>query len=164
MVGWWTRLLTIWVHLERKSAPFSLRSALCSQILPLSRLSSYPLVNTSLKIWNQIGKHFGLKGPSVLTSVYRNDNFLPSGIDPEFHLWSKNGLKSIGDLYSNNIFSSFTQLVTKYSLPNHHLFHFFQIWDYVKKMISSIPKPPSGNPGREPSDYGCHSQRMHFGA
>lgn len=105
-----------WVHLEKTLSPFSLRSALFSQLpLPLSRFARCPVVLISLKIWNQFRKQFGLSGGSVLTSVYQNCSFEPSTNDPAFRIWHNNGIKSVKNLYKDNIFSSFEQLSTTYN-------------------------------------------------
>uniref|UniRef100_A0A3P9JW43 Reverse transcriptase domain-containing protein n=1 Tax=Oryzias latipes TaxID=8090 RepID=A0A3P9JW43_ORYLA len=133
--------ISSWTQLEGKSSEFCLRSILCAQ-LPLPSVHTCPVVSTSLKIWSQFRKHFGLINSTVLTSVYKNCRFDPSKTDLSFKLWHRNGIKSISDLYTNNVFSSFEQLSKKYALPNQHLFRFFQIRDYVKKLFPHFPNRP----------------------
>lgn len=135
--------LPVWVHLENKVFPFLLRSVLCAQLpLPVSSMASCPIVAVSLKIWCQFRKAFGLLGPFTLTSIYRNCAFEPSRTDSAFRVWHNNGIKSVNDLYTDKTFSSFTQLLTEYNLPQHHLFRFFQVRDYVKKLFPHFPNRP----------------------
>lgn len=130
----------IWVHLEKMSSPFSFRSILCSQ-LPLPRLHGCPVASISLKVWSQLRKQLGLVGPSALTSVFRNCAFGPS-LDTGFKIWYNMGIKSVIDLYTDGVFSSFTQLSDKYHLPSHNFFRFFQARDYVKKVFPHFPNRP----------------------
>ncbi|XP_058262277.1 uncharacterized protein LOC131363589 [Hemibagrus wyckioides] len=121
-------------------------SVLCSQLpLPVSHLSTCPVVSVSLKIWSQIRKNFGLSGPSILVSVKRNCSLQPSKSDPAFKIWQANDISKISDLYTEGIFSSSPQLSSKYNLPSHHLFRFFQIRDYVKKQFPHFPNRPPEN-------------------
>lgn len=135
--------LPAWVQLENKSSRFSLCSVICAQLpLPVSGVTNSPIVATSLKIWSQVRKVLGLPGPSILTSIYKNCTFEPSTTDSAFQVWHNKGLKSIKDLFIDNTFSSFTHLLTTYDLPRHHLFRFFQVRDYVKKLFPYFPNRP----------------------
>lgn len=129
--------LPVWVHLENKASPFSLRSVLCVQLpLPVSSMANCPIVAVSLKIWCQFRKAFGLPAPSTLTPIHRNCAFEPSRSDSAFWIWHNKGIKSVNDLYTDKVYSSFAQLLTKYNFPRHHLFRSrFQVCDYVKKLF-----------------------------
>ena len=129
--------LPVWVHLESKASPYSLRSVLCAQLpLPVSGMANCPIVAISLKIWCQFRKAFGL------LTMHRNCAFEPSRSDSAFWNWHNKGIKSVNDLYTDQVFSSFTQLLTKYNLPPHNLFCVFQVCDYVKKLFPHFPNRP----------------------
>ena len=135
--------LPVWVHLESRASPFSLRSVLCAQLpLPVLGMSNCPIIAFSLKIWCQFRRAFGLPASSTLTPIHRNCTFEPSRSDSAFWIWHNKGIKSVNDLYMNQVFSSLTQLLTKYNLPQHHLFRFFQVRDYVKKLFPHFPNRP----------------------
>lgn len=49
---------------------------------------------------------------------------------------------TIDDLFIDGTFSSFADLVSKFKLPNTHLFRFFQIRHYVKSCFPHFPNRP----------------------
>ena len=108
----------------------------------MTSLRANPIVSASLKIWNQLRKNFGLQGPSTLSPLLKNHAFKPSNIDPTFKIWHSKGIISIKDLYTDGIFSSYTELSSKFNLPASHLFRFFQIRDFVKKNFPHFPNRP----------------------
>lgn len=118
-------------------------SILCSQLpLSFSLVRDNPIAKGTLVIWSQFRKHFGLHGPSPLTPLFKNCNFMPSVTDSAFNVWCSKGIKNVKDLYSNNVFSSFAELSYKYQLPNSHIFCFFQARDFVKKQFPHSPNQP----------------------
>ena len=132
-----------WAKMEANSSNLSLWSVVCSQLpLPVKRLSKNPIVVNTLKIWAQFRKQFGLLGPSKLAPVYKNHCFLPSCTDPVFRIWSDKGLRSINDLYTDNVFSSFADLSNKFGLPNSHMFRFFQIRHFIQNQNPQFPNRP----------------------
>lgn len=132
-----------WVHSEITSTKGTLYSAICFQLpLAISRISSNLVVNSTIKIWVQFRKHFGLHRASIHTSILNNHLFSPSCSDPAFHIWAVNGLVELNDLYEDGVFASFSILSTKYSLPSSHLFRFFQVRDFVKKLFPHFPNRP----------------------
>lgn len=76
------------------------------------------IVETSLRIWNQFKRHFGLQTFSTSAPLFANHAFPPSPSDGVFSVWSSLGIKQIRDLYVNHIFVSFQQLFDMFSLPN----------------------------------------------
>ena len=54
------------------------------------------------------------------------------------------GLKCFKDLFSGGVFSSFTQLVEKFTIPNSHHFRFLQIRSFTRSITPLFPNmPPS---------------------
>ena len=132
-----------WAKMEAHSSNLSLWSVVCSQLpLPGKQVSKNPIVVNTFKIWAQFRKQFGLLGPSKLAPVFKNHCFLPSCTDPVFRIWSDKGLRSINDLYTDNVFSSFADLSIKFSLPNSHMFRFFQIRHFVQNQNPQFPNRP----------------------
>lgn len=115
-----------WVHSEILSSKTSLLSIICSQ-LPAATIknTSNPVVSDTIRIWLQFHKHFGLHRASTCAPILFNHQFPPSCSDAAFRIWSTNGLSTLGDLYIDGVFPSFSSLSAKYGLPNNHLFHFY---------------------------------------
>lgn len=110
------------MQLEFSSCQHHLGSVVCAA-LPLlgNNLSSYIIVNQSIRIWAQFRRHFGLQGP-ILSPIKSNHVFIPSCADPAFTLWFNKGIRSIHNLYIEDIFASFSQLSRTYDLPKNNFF------------------------------------------
>lgn len=52
-------------------------------------------------------------------------------------------LATIGDLYLDRTFATFTQLKIKYSLPDSHFFRYLQVRDFIRKNIPNFHSLPS---------------------
>lgn len=112
-----------WAHIEIASLKSSLYSVIFSQLhLAITKISTNPVVTSTIKIWVQFRKHFGLHRASIYTSILNSHLFTPSCSDPAFRIWSINGLVTLNDLYVDGVFTSFSFLSTKYNLPSSHLF------------------------------------------
>ena len=133
-----------WCQMEAKSCrSTSLPALVCSSLpLPFSHYTSNPIVLSSLKIWSQFRTHFKFKTPSTLAPLTNNHMFAPSVIDCAFRIWSRNGIKTVRDLYDSNIFSSFQRLKDKYALSGNDLFRYFQVRHFVQTQFSSYPHAP----------------------
>lgn len=131
-----------WVQLELASCPTL--SSLVFSSLPLlgCNLSSNVIVNNSLRIWAQFRRHFGFQAASSLSPITSNHMFTPSCTDTTFNLWFNKGIKTINNLYKDNIFISFAQLAETYDLPKTHFFRYLQIRSFVKKTFTSFPEKP----------------------
>uniref|UniRef100_A0A8C4T7W4 Reverse transcriptase domain-containing protein n=1 Tax=Erpetoichthys calabaricus TaxID=27687 RepID=A0A8C4T7W4_ERPCA len=109
-----------WSAIEVKSCSTSLYSLLCSPINEsYHKYTNNPIVLYSLRIWNQIRKHFKM------------ENLL--SVAPLF------GIKMLRDLYIDNIFTSFEQLRSKFNLPATHFFYYLQIRNFVKQKLPDFP-------------------------
>ena len=104
---------------------------------------SNPVVSNSLKIWNQIRRHFKWQECSILTPLTANHSFLPSQIDPIFQTWFKKGIRSFQNLFINKCFPTFQQLQQIFDLPSSHFFKYLQARSFVQKNFSSFPNEPS---------------------
>ena len=133
-----------WAHIEMSSSRISLWSVVCSQLpLSIKQVSQNPIVSSTLRIWNQFRKQFGLHLPSGRAPILRNHLFLPSCSDPVFRDWAEKGLLTINNLYDGGVFSSFADLSLRFGLPHSHLFRFFQIRHFVQNQFPQFPgRPP----------------------
>ena len=115
-----------WLLMEVNSVkPVSLSALVYSPIQ--SSTSPYTknrIVKTSLRIWVQFRRYFGLQSFSAYAPLAANHAFPPSLVDGAFVRWSILGIKNFKDLYIDNVFASFQQLTDKFSLPKEHFFSF----------------------------------------
>ena len=67
-----------WVHTETSSVKSTLYSVVCSQLpLVVNKVSDNPVVTSSLKIWVQFRKHYGLHRGSTYMPILNNYFFPP---------------------------------------------------------------------------------------
>ena len=135
-----------WLQLENVSCgPTSLYALLCSKlplVQPISKYSSNPIVMNSVKIWTQFRRSFSLNDFSISAPIVRNHNFKPSIIDGAYSIWSRKGIVSFRDLFSEDVFMSFEQLRLKFDIPHSHHFRFLQIRNFVTSAITNFPSQP----------------------
>lgn len=135
--------LPVWVQMEKLSSRYSLSSILSSSLsLSPALVGDNPIARETIAIWRQLRKHFGLSGPSILTPLLKNCNFIPSVTDLAFRTWHNKGLRQVKDLFHDDVFSSFADLSSKYDLPNSHFFRYLQARDFVKKQFPHFPNRP----------------------
>ena len=136
-----------WLVLESSScAPTSLPALLCSKLpsqKPTSFYSNNPIVIQSVKIWNQFRRSFTLNNFCLYAPIVKNHMFIPSISDGAFDIWRRGGISSLHDLYVDNVFASFEQLVSKYAIPRSHFFRYLQLRDFVKSQFAGFPLSPS---------------------
>lgn len=105
---------------EISTGHVSMISLLCAR-LPLlrsiSRFNLNPVVIHSLKIW-----HFSLTELSLVAPPQGHCMFTPQISDEAFCMWSKLGIMSMYNLFCDNVFRSFEQLVQKSSIPRTHFY------------------------------------------
>lgn len=78
--------------------------------------------------------------------MFRNHFFPPSMQDGSFKSLSHKGIKCFKDLFVNNVFASFDQLVFSFGLTKSDFFRFLQARHYVKSLVPEFPTMPSENP------------------
>ena len=69
--------------------------------------------------------------------------FTPSCIDAAFAAWSSKGIRTIQNLFIEDVFASFLQLAQTYALPKTHFFRYLQIRSFVQKSFGSFPDKPT---------------------
>uniref|UniRef100_A0A8C4S006 Reverse transcriptase domain-containing protein n=1 Tax=Erpetoichthys calabaricus TaxID=27687 RepID=A0A8C4S006_ERPCA len=139
----WTQInehTQAWSTIEIKSCSTSLYSLLCSPInASYHKYTNNPIVLYSLRIWNQIRKHFKMENLLSVAPLQENHLFQPLQTYPVFNTWKSFGIKMLRDLYIDNIFASFEQLRSKFNLPATHFFHYLQIRNFVKQKLPDFP-------------------------
>jgi len=137
-----------WVDMEINAyKQISLPALLASKLQSTSCIPvDCPVVKHSLRIWIQFRKSFGFRDPSLLSPVYRNHFFPPSLQDGSFKSFSQKGIKCFKDLFLDNVFASFEQLVSRFGLTRSDFFRVLQVRHYVKSLIPDFPAIPSENP------------------
>lgn len=129
--------------MEAKSCSTSLLALLTAELpLQSSQFTCNPIVISTFKIWSQFRYTFGLQGLSNHSPIHNNHLFLPPSTDTAFSLWQSSGLVRLRDLYTNNVFASFSELSKKFHLPKSHLFRYFQVRNFVKLNSTAFPNTP----------------------
>lgn len=95
---------------------------------------------------NQFKRHFGLQTFSTSAPLVANHALPPSISDGAFSTLSNLGIKRFKDLYVDNIFASFQQLLELFSLPKHHFFRHLQIRSFVHNKYAQFPNLPDDTP------------------
>lgn len=66
-----------------------------------------------------------------------------------FLAWHDLGIQTLKDLYVDNVFASFEQLVEEFSVPKKYFFRYLQVRNFAKGLNAHFPfSPPS-----TPSDF-----------
>lgn len=140
------RAIKFWLHFEGSSSPptwivmefMSVKPASLSALVhapvshPISPYSKSIIVKSTVRIWRQFRRYFGLQAPSRVAPLAPNLLFDPSLLDEAFSSWQAQGIKTIKDLYNDDIFSSFQQLSERLALPKNNFFRYLQIRSFVR--------------------------------
>lgn len=152
------RPLWIWLHSnnnevrwvsteqhEMKTTPITIIPFLGTR-KNLSLITKNPVLLDTFGAWQESLTLLGLS--TLLFANLLDANDIPSPIaDRILKTWIKKGIKTIGDLYVNGIFSSFLQLSELFSLPNHNLFKYLQIRHWVgSQSLGSFTNIPEKSP------------------
>lgn len=121
-----------------------------------SHYKDNPIVFSPLKILFQFRHHFKFTSASTMTPIHNNHLFLPTFSDSVFFFWEKKCLICFGDLFINNMFASFSELLSSFNLPSSHLFRYFQIWHCASSMFSGFPSLPTKSPWEEAFKLNLH--------
>lgn len=101
-----------WVNMESGfSSPADLRSLICAPLPIDLKCAGNPVIKGTLKIWAQCRSHFGMRQAFSCMPLTNNPMFVPSLLDSTFQQWSRKGLDTVSDLFKNNVFMSFAQIV-----------------------------------------------------
>ena len=80
---------------------------------------------------------------SVGAPLSANHNFPPSLLDDTFAMWARLGIKTIKDMYVDDIFASFQQLADKFSLPKGQFFRYPQARNWACTTFPEFPALPN---------------------
>ncbi|CAG5871568.1 unnamed protein product [Menidia menidia] len=110
----------------------------------LSTMTSNPLILTTYNAWLQLHTLLNIK-IQLSGNTPRKDN--PSIPQPIAHgilqTWVRKGIRSVGNLYINNVFASFDQLSEFYDLHRHNYFKYLQIRHWIKSQtVEVFPNKP----------------------
>lgn len=105
-------------------------------------------------------RHFKFVATSVMGPVHNNHLFPPSLLDSTFSVWHDKGIKHFSNLYINDVFTSFSPLLSTYDLPATHLFRYFQIRHFVSKCFPNFPASPPRQPWEELLTFIPHHRAM----
>lgn len=75
--------------------------------------------------------------------IASNFAFSPSMMDNTFSQWATYGLSMFKDLYIDDVFASFQQLVDKFSLPRNNFFRYLQARSFIRNMYPQFPRLPT---------------------
>ena len=103
------------------------------------------IVASSIKIWTQFRRYFGLQTLSIGAPLAANPIFPPSLLDSTFSIWARLGIKTLRDLYVDSIFASFQQLIDKFLLPKGHFFRYLQVRNFVRSSFPQFPALPGSS-------------------
>lgn len=68
--------------------------------------------------------------------------FPPSVSDGTFGVWFRSGIHSLQDLYVDNNFASFEQLVNRFNIPRSHFFRYLQLRNFIASHSNCFPLYP----------------------
>ena len=83
---------------------------------------------------------------SIHAPICQNHTFKPGQLDAVFAVWRERGIRTFLDLYIDGQFASFSQLKTKFNLPNSHLFRYLQARHYVQEECQDFKSPTITHP------------------
>lgn len=129
-----SRFIYEWVHCYLKGredplqswgcAPYRLLGELTSKKKSLPKLRDNPIMQSSIKIWDDMNAFVGRRGAfSYLTPLMGNRSFIPGVEGVVFLSWHEKGVRVVGDLFDdNNVLLSFRQAQHTFGLPKKDFF------------------------------------------
>lgn len=113
-----------WLILEANCVhPVPLKAFLYSPLsFSISGYTNNVIVASSIKMWTQFRRNFGLHRLFIGAPIAGNPIFPPSLLDCTLSIWARLGIKTFRNLYVDSIFASFQQLKNKFLLPKGHFF------------------------------------------
>lgn len=80
--------------------------------------------------------------------------------DEVFNIWKANGKGSLYNLYVDNVFCSFQQLMEKFSVPKSHVFRYLQLRNFIGSNSGCFPLCPSRSLVDELMDYRTDTKKV----
>ena len=96
----------------------------------------------TVKIWNQFRRSFTLNNISLFGPITKNNPFPPSVLDGAFGVWYRSGIHSLQNVYADNNFASFEQLVDRFNIPRSHFFRYLQLQNFIASHSNCFPLYP----------------------
>lgn len=139
-----TSTTPLWLKMEANSVNnSSLPAMLFSKFEGTESLKNLCFVlKQSVKILNQIRSFLALPDTSIQTPLCFNHRFMPPWHDRSDHEWRERGLVSVGDLYIDGKFASFSQLKGKFNLSHSHFFRYLQVRHYIQSNFENFNSLP----------------------
>lgn len=133
-----------WLLIEHMSCKSSCLPALLNSPANVKNTlyDKNPIIQNSLKVWNQILKL--VKAPKMYldTPICNNHAFKPGLDDITFATWREKGLSLLKHFYIDGRLVSFQQLRDQYNLPNSHFFRFLQIRHFLRASVPNYDSIP----------------------
>uniref|UniRef100_A0A673FPW0 Reverse transcriptase domain-containing protein n=1 Tax=Sinocyclocheilus rhinocerous TaxID=307959 RepID=A0A673FPW0_9TELE len=138
----------MWLTMEVTSClPTTLTALLHSPInCSYSLFTKNVVVKTSLRIWRQFRRFYGLQAFSMSVPIASNFVFPPSMMDRTFSQWATYGISTFKDLYIDDVFASFQQLSDKFSMPQNNFFRYLQVRSFIRDKHPQFPSLPTTTP------------------
>ncbi len=108
-----------------------------------SQFSSSPVVILTLKIYNQFRQAFQLTDFSLETPICNNHLFPAAKLDATFKQWQDLGIVKCSDLFIDNIFANYNDLIQKCNLQKSDFFRYLQVRHFIQAHCSVFPQIPS---------------------
>lgn len=139
-----------WITIEqelKKNTPLTNIPFLGSE-KQLSEITSNPLILATYNAWHQlVHSILELDIQLLVNTPLKNNHRMPAPTaDGNLQTWVRKGIRSIDDLYSNNVFASFSQLSGFYDLHSHNLFKYLQIRHWIKSQTETFSNKPKETP------------------
>ena len=113
----------------------------------LSLLTKNPILLNTFEAWRESHKLLGLDISLMRRTPLWDNPTIPHPIaDAVLKRWINNGVRVVGDLYTNNILSNFQQLTTKFNLCNRDLFKYLQVRHWIQEKSVDFPNIPNKSP------------------
>ena len=124
-----------WISIEKKelqTTPLKVAPFLGNKS-NLSAITKNKIIQNTFVAWQESHLILGLNTSLLRNTPLWKNPYIPKPIaDSILKGWVDKGIKTVGDLYTEGVFSSFQQLSQKYNLPQHNLFKYLQIRHWVK--------------------------------
>ena len=110
-------------------------------------MTKNPIILNSFNAWHESHSIIGLNITLIRKTPFWNNPRIPyPGSDETLRRWISSGIETVDDLYFNDVFANFQQLCRQFSLPNHFLFKYFQIRNWVRSSSADFPHIPPESP------------------
>ncbi len=107
------------------------------------QFSSSPVVILTLEIYNQFRQAFQLTDFSLETPICNNHLFPAAKLDATFKQSRDLGIVKCSDLFIDNIFANYNDLIQKCNLQKSDCIRYLQVRHFIQAHCSVFPQMPS---------------------